>query len=794
MTKKKIAVISLCLILILSVALLAGCGKDGGGDLSGFVYQPEYMSLPSDVGNIEQAFHKDGVLYFSANVPTTREPAEGEPKPGDDDYYEGMYDDYQYGLYKMNIDGTGLEKIPNYSAPTMPEGKEGWIGTDRIALDSDGNMWVLESASFYHWTGENNDQYVDDGRQAILRKLDASGNELLSIDLTPYGEGKEWFYIQDIVAASDGHIYVSDGENAVYVFANSGEHVFNIDLESYSNCLVATADGNAAALMWDGGNNVIKVIDSAKKGWGESYPIASNVYNAYSGSGEYDFYYSNDNDLFGYSIAGKKETALINWIDVDMESTPSFIIPMEDGRIICLSYVYDDTTGYGNNELIMMTKVARSEIKEKEIITMACLYMDYNIRSQVIKFNKASTDYRIRITDYSIYNRYGEDSTEADWNAGLTKLNTEIISGNIPDLIVVDSELPIKQYAAKGLLEDITPYITNDSSLGGMDAFISNVFEACKVGDILPFAPSAFSIQTAMGASKNVGETPGWTMDEMMAALAKMPEGCTAFTPGYDKNTLLDYLCMVNIDNYVDWATASCDFNNPEFIKMLEFCKTCPDAIDYESFTEAEWEEYYAANDEEKLIREGKVLLSLASIYDFSELAYMRNRFSEPTTYIGFPTPEGVGGVFAVNSGVAISTKCKNKDAAWEFVRTLLTEEYQTNSWWGIPTNKAAFDKKVEQALKPNDGSSGGGGVAVEYAVGASSSRVIDYSNQQVTQEDIDKVLALIDQIDSTVNMETAIINIIREESAAFFAGKKSAEDTAKVIQSRVGTYVSEQS
>ena len=38
------------------------------------------------------------------------------------------------------------------------------------------------------------------------------------------------------------------------------------------------------------------------------------------------------------------------------------------------------------------------------------------------------------------------------------------------------------------------------------------------------------------------------------------------------------------------------------------------------------------------------------------------------------------------------------------------------------------------------------------------------------------------------------IMNIITDEVAAFFAGEKSAEDTAAMVQSRVNLYVQEQS
>lgn len=77
-------------------------------------------------------------------------------------------------------------------------------------------------------------------------------------------------------------------------------------------------------------------------------------------------------------------------------------------------------------------------------LRLACNYLGYDLRKEILDFNRSNSGVRIEVTDYSQYN------TEEDYTAGLTKLNTEIISGNVPDLFIAD-ELPIEQYGAKGL-------------------------------------------------------------------------------------------------------------------------------------------------------------------------------------------------------------------------------------------------------------------------------------------------------------------------------------------------------
>ena len=51
----------------------------------------------------------------------------------------------------------------------------------------------------------------------------------------------------------------------------------------------------------------------------------------------------------------------------------------------------------------------------------------------------------------------------------------------------------------------------------------------------------------------------------------------------------------------------------------------------------------------------------------------------------------------------------------------------------------------------------------------------------------------LIDQTTSVFTFDESIMNIITEESAAYFAGSKTLDETAAMIQNRASLYVAEQ-
>ena len=194
-----------------------------------------------------------------------------------------------------------------------------------------------------------------------------------------------------------------------------------------------------------------------------------------------------------------------------------------------------------------------------------------------------------------------------------------------------------------------------------------------------------------------------------------------------------------------------------------------------------------------ELIQSGKQLCSVLYIGDFEQIQMYKAMYGGEITFKGYPTESRKGNVLDVGSGIAMSSKCVDKEGAWQFMRLQLTEDYQSkNMYWNYPTNKAVFNQRLEEAMrqeyyvdengerKPvSRGSWGWDGLTVEiYAL---------------TQEEADMIMELINSTERTADYDDNIMQIIIDEAAGFFAGQKSARDTAAVIQSRVNIYVNEQ-
>lgn len=800
--------VSALLVLALALGLMTACGGetsespgDSGAATPEYVYVPSYapLSMDDSLSYIQTCVWHDGKIYFIASVEDGTEtysyPTSETDLNGDPVIVTGESPIYRTGLFSANEDGTGVTELPAYASPQIPEGQEGSASVNRMLVDDQGDIWVYENLYTYSYdlpedfdeTTQNKwDYYVESGNQYFIRRLDPTGAQLASVDLSFLQGENEYFYLNSFTIDGAGNIYLSDGDGNVYVLDGTGNELFRIEAsENWVNGMVNFADGSVAVQSYDQATSasVFKRIDLAAKGYGESVPAPYNAYNFYPGSGDYDFYYGTDSSFFGYDTESGTPTKLITWINCDVDNNNfNAIMPLPDGRILCVYTEYDDTDGTNTTQLLTMTKTPYSETAQKTTLTYACMYLDWNIRSQIVKFNRSNPDYRIEVMDYSEYN------TQEDYNAGLTKLTTEILSGKVPDIMDTNT-LPILQYAAKGLLEDLWPYIDADTELGGRDGLVSPVFSALEQdGKLYQICPG-FSITTVIGASSVVGDEPGWTLDDLYAALEKMPEGAEIFSMGTVSLDMLNQCCALGMDDFVNWGTGECTFDSPEFIKILEFADQFPDTFDWQNI---KWDsgDY---EDESTRIMAGKQMLAQFYASDFQNFQMYKALFGGDITFVGFPTESRNGSAFQLSSGLALSSACQYKDAAWQFMRTLLTEDYQTNNVWTFPTNKATFDAKLKTAMTPIYTTDPATGAQVEQSQGTWGWGDLQVEIYALTQEEADQFLALINSTNRVYSYDQSLMGIITDETEAFFAGQKSAEDTAAMIQSRASLYVNEQ-
>ena len=800
-----------CLLLVLAMGLsLAACGSSGS-PASGtaapapsesaapeMVYASTFKKLTDESPDYIsiRSYNDDGLYYSSWEKVGENIPEGVKPQ------YEGQYDVYETFLYYMDKDGK-VTKLENYKCVDAPVNdqnyREFYSGSDMSGICFTPEGFVTLEIAYASWNdGDGNytmysEEYFQHQRYQqdyYIRSFDRSGAELTSAKISvPDGS---WLDAYSMQLDDKGNVVVSTGQG-LRAISLDGQDAYEISVNGYINGLIKLPDGRIA-VSTGGEENLVSILDTETGKLVDGVLMNVEAYNTISGNGDYDFYYTNGAYFYGCKLGDAEPTKLFNWISCDVNGNRVTVLDVsEDGVVTGVLTDYNTKTRKYSTELVTVKKVPSDTVPRKEAIHLAVLSLDYNVQDMIIAFNRRSEQYRIEVTDYS---EYGVD---ANGNSlGATKLNTEILSGNVPDMLCL-SGLNYRQLANKGILEDLYPYMDADPELQRSD-FFPNVLAAMEVDGKLCSTVSSFFISSALGAASVVGDEPGWTYDEFNAALASMPEGCTAFDQYVTRDSILSTCLALDMADYVDWGTGTVRFDSPDFIRLLHFANSFPSEFDWENY---DWSREESV---EERLAQGKQMLVQTSAYSIDDLFY--NNYTEfmggKATYIGYPTAHGTGNMisFAGDSGYAMSTKCPNKDAAWQFLRTFFTKDYQSSNVYSLPSRLDVFDEKAEEAS------------TVQYQQNEEGQFLLDDNGEKIpvvrttiwnkekqeteeiyalTEDQVQQIRELILTTTKVADYDQAILDIVKEQAAPFFAGQKTAEEVAKLVQSKANIYVNEQ-
>ena len=835
MKQKKLISIILAAALCLSLlAGLSGCGNKNGNSTdptkptaepgkSGqtdvaepeFVYVPEYVDVK---GEFQNSF--DSLIYHDGRFLTSMygKIGERELEEGEELQWEGQNWIWGNRLYWLSLDGT-LEEITGYEpmqwepetddAPEEGE-KDAASDTsanaymDRMMLAPNGDIITLEGVYLNWYDGPDDvemysqefwekgyDQYWHYEQHYFIRRLNPDGSEKSRFELSDLSvaQDQDYFYVNSMQIDGAGRFYLAWDQSIILLDAE-GKELGTIQGDNWFEMLLRLGDGSVAATFWGENGQELSVIDPESKTLGEGVKVPNSFYNmTQNQAGDYDFCYTDGSNLMGYSLTDAKQEKILNWINCDVDNTNAgntVILP--DGRIVTMEYDWGKDYSNCSIRLVILSKVPASSVPQRTKLIFATQSLNYQMRSAIIDFNRKNTEYRVEVRDYSEYN------TEEDWSAGLTKLTTELMAGNVPDILDLEG-IPVEKLASRGMLADLYPFLDSDSELG-RDSLLPVVFEALEQNGHLYRTASGFMINTVVGATSVVGPGPGWTLADFKRALASMPEGCEPFSEYTTRDSILYQMLYMALDELVDWDTGKCSFDSPIFRDILEFAAQFPE--EYEWDEERVWTE---EDEEPARIASGRQMLQQVYLYDFNTIQMYNAMFGGEATYIGYPVSEGVGSAIQLNSGgYAISSKCAYPEIAWQFVRTAFTEDYQSSFGWGFPTNRAAFDARLKEAMTPEYQKDENGnfildenGEKIEISRGGWGWGSLTVEFYALKQAEADQVLNLINSITRVYDTNSELMEIIVQDTAPYFAGQKSLNDVVKQLQSKLNIYINEQ-
>ncbi|MDE6789924.1 MAG: extracellular solute-binding protein, partial [Ruminococcus sp.] len=432
-----------------------------------------------------------------------------------------------------------------------------------------------------------------------------------------------------------------------------------------------------------------------------------------------------------------------------------------------------------------------SEDKDKEdiILTMASRgsLTRYRLGTEnlIDIFNEMDNGYKIITVDYGEYFDGGNEEEAELWIDKDQELTIDVIKGGVIDIIpnVFNDSGKYQSLAEKGAFADLNTFIENDSEIDeGM--LFSHVLETTEINNQLCYMPLSFSINTLTGKTKYVGSKENWTIDDLKQHW-ESANGTVNFSYHNTKDYIYYDLLRGCLNSFIDYDNAKCYFDSEEFIELLDFINTFDEPLTYK--TEVNYfDDTFIKN------------VTISGFESYHDAVWNAN--NDDVTFVGYPSDNGTGAMLDISNKIAISAASspEKQQGAWEFIRLLISEEYQSNVTHpsdiiingttysfpscGFPINYEVFQKQgKEQYDNENTDKivemSGIGSLNVGYLKKSEYDRLVDYINNI-------KV--------STSLIESELKSIIEDEIFAVFSGELTSAEAANNIQNRASILVSE--
>jgi hypothetical protein len=618
-------------------------------------------------------------------------------------------------------------------------------------------------------------KYVEKESIEYIVKENADGSEAFSIVMENSYYPRELRsdtnrnFIKNVTSDDDGNIYFLTG-CGVSAFSPNGDYLFSVSA-MFPKSLASLGD-KVALLQYDYGKkeHTLAYIGATTKRLSENVTIhgATDLDDELvifektpDDTSDYLHYLTTAAALFGVREDGADE--IVNWAN-------SGIAPGEIRNVTVLGggkifYANFDWTSWGH--IYMLTAIPEDEVPRRIQIDLACLdgagATTSRLTGFVTKFNMKNSKYIVNLIPYVTPSN--SEMTEVDL------FNNDLILGNIPDMFlfgyynITYPGFKIENYENKGMFADLYEYINNDpdfprDSLLGctMTPFESN-------GKLYRFAYTLYieSLACTTETAATLGE---WSITDFLDRAEECASRGVSLLYAPTRNFILNYLENY-ITEFVDEANGTCTFDGVTFLRLLKYIESLP-VTTYNG----------VENDANTFgYREGSILLRPFRLTQLSELLDVKAAFGvqnlSELAFVGFPGGEDA--TITEMSSFAISALSDEevRDGAWEFIKFLLTEDDLYELGHEISAVTADLEPLIEDMIR-------------YYGVD------IDAASARFTQSDGDFTREYITSLKGTTPMDPTIVGIVYEETQIFLGGVKSAEETAKIIQSRVAIYLSE--
>ncbi len=363
---------------------------------------------------------------------------------------------------------------------------------------------------------------------------------------------------------------------------------------------------------------------------------------------------------------------------------------------------------------------------------------------------------------------------ESDRPAVRDRVFAELAANQGPELMWVREE---DMYALqdKDLLMDLSELISEDIQ----EQILPGVIRSGTVDDQL-VGIKLYALYNTVFVSDALWEGDSWTREDVLEILESREDWAAAFNyDGYaiGPYELLSEVLLTDLDGseFLDMEQGTCSFDSLEFIRLLEVCKKYgqikPAALDGEE---------YAGQ-----LEEGNSIAWAGTLVDgIRSFSSNMNLYNGRAHIVGFPTREGGKNyITADNTYLVVSAGAEHVEEIRKLLDYLLSYDEQfTQSKVSVRRDVIRDSVAYHEFLKK-----------YVLKVSAKEDSIMELDLKPDGSSWLEEYLTFIDTCEPAPNWRyTTVGTILSEELQPYFAGDKSAEEVAGVIQSRVQLYLDE--
>ena len=602
---------------------------------------------------------EDGFLAFINRKVREKIPQEFEEDP--EFVNDGRYDVFESAPYIVTEDGK-RHRIRMYRTLPAPENTEelehysSEMRPRAFRMCPDGKIVVLES-SYEAWLTTQGTQTRD---RYYVRLLKENGEAISSYEIESQpGAGLN---CGEAVLLGSDIIAVPQGQEILFIGLD-GKKQFSVTAPFPIREICGTQDGRLAVILKDDENLWVSVIHPGDRTASVPQKLPEGTHGFCAGQTGDQLLCMRNSDILNFSLqtgAGEKLVSLLS-----LETVPSSIsafFAREDGSLHFLLRGENET---GSSDDVYLIALPCEIPTERRLLRIGFEEISDRLMREIVAFNQQNRDVFLEAVDYR-------------------NLETEMTAEPLPALLVMNEEL-YERMETEECLADLSTLLCEDGS-GGQEKIFPSVLNALseKSGVLYRIAAS-FRIRTMACDRDTVEGRTRLSLTDLRNLLSDMPAGSLLYEPYYTSERLMEDLRSVN-RRELDLGDG---FDAGLHAELQNFANLQPASYTYDQFSAD-------SSSMESRIYSGKLLMLQAYLETLDDLKWYDAFFNSGACFAGWPTREGSRSrlVFDECVGMAPGYPEDVQLAAWQFVRKLLSEDYQKNSP-GFPVYRSILEQQM---------------------------------------------------------------------------------------------------